>query len=374
MEDFNELENRPKYAGSVMTGNTNIPEVVLYAGTGENVDGPMTQKATTDAIESETTARELADVDLSDRIDDEEATRENLGINLQGQIDALSVASDVTDVVGDKAALNNYDTSKLKDNDIVKVLQDESENDQITYYRWNSSTSAFSLIGSEGPYYTKADSDTLLNAKQDTLIAGSNIAIGPDGKTISATDTTYSDFVGADSTTAGIAGLVPAPTIADASKFLKGDGTWGNAGGGDIVNATSSSTDVLDVKSLLDDNPNAKFFSIVATNAHRFGWGSQSQSGSMPLINTNNELMVVRFSNGYLLFIDVAKSSLAFYKDFGTTLSFQEYVLNRDNVIDNLTTTIFNNYNPNTLSAKQGKVLNDKITDLEQRIAALEGN
>lgn len=34
---------------------------------------------------------------------------------------------------------------------------------------------------------------------------------------------------GADVVTNGTAGLVPAPKIADADKFLKGDGTWASA-------------------------------------------------------------------------------------------------------------------------------------------------
>lgn len=63
-----------------------------------------------------------------------------------------------------------------------------------------------------------------LALKQGTLTAGTNIQLN--GNTISATDTTYSDFVGTDGTTAGTAGLVPAPAIADAGTFLKADGTW----------------------------------------------------------------------------------------------------------------------------------------------------
>ena len=123
-------------------------------------------------------------------VSDEATARENADINLQGQIDAISAASDVTDIVGTYADLQAYDTQHLKDNDIIKVLQDESQNDETTYYRWSTSTQTFTLIGEEGPYYTKSQTDTLLQAKQDTLTAGSNITIGADN-TISATDTTY---------------------------------------------------------------------------------------------------------------------------------------------------------------------------------------
>ena len=44
--------------------------------------------------------------------------------------------------------------------------------------------------------------------------------------TAALTDTTYSDFTGATSSTAGAAGLVPAPAAGDEAKALHGDGTW----------------------------------------------------------------------------------------------------------------------------------------------------
>ena len=44
--------------------------------------------------------------------------------------------------------------------------------------------------------------------------------------TISLTDTTYNDFTGATSSTAGAAGLVPAPAAGDDTKFLSGNGLW----------------------------------------------------------------------------------------------------------------------------------------------------
>lgn len=149
--------------------------------------------------------------------------------SLQGQIDALAAASDVTDIVGTYADLQAYDTTKLKDNDIIKVLQDETHDDETTYYRWSTHTEQFTLIGEEGPYYTKSAADTKF---QEKLVAGANISIDPATNTISAADTTYSNFVGTDGVDAGAAGLVPAPTAADVDKFLKSDGTWATAGGG----------------------------------------------------------------------------------------------------------------------------------------------
>lgn len=88
-----------------------------------------------------------------------------------------------------------------------------------------------------------------------TYTAGSNVSIS-DQNVISATDTTYSNFVGTDGTTAGTAGLVPAPATADAGKFLKADGTWDTAGGGSgptVVQTTgTSTTDVMSQKAVTD--------------------------------------------------------------------------------------------------------------------------
>ena len=135
---------------------------------------------------------------ISTAVGAEQEAREQADTSLQGQIDAISASSDVKDIVGTHAELENYDTSTLGNNDIIKVLQDETEDGATTYYRWNASTNSFSLIGEEGPYYTKSQTDTLLNAKQDDLTAGSNITIS--GSTISATNTTYTAGTGLDLT------------------------------------------------------------------------------------------------------------------------------------------------------------------------------
>ena len=145
---------------------------------------------------------------------------------LQSQIDTLVLSSDVFDIVGTYAELQAYDISTVPVNDIIKVLVDSTHSNAATYYRCTESggVKSWSYIGAEGAYYTKSETNTLLNAKQNTIIAGSNIAIN--GDTISATNTTYSNFVGADSITGGASGLVPAPSAGDEGKFLKGDGTW----------------------------------------------------------------------------------------------------------------------------------------------------
>lgn len=106
----------------------------------------LSQYATTTQLGNETTARENAD------------------IGLQCQIDAITSSSDVKDIVGTYQDLQNYDTTTLGNDDIIKVLQDSTHNDAMTYYRWviTGGVGAWSYIGQEGPYYTKSEIDNTL--------------------------------------------------------------------------------------------------------------------------------------------------------------------------------------------------------------------
>lgn len=120
----------------------------------------------------------------------ETTNRQNADNNLQSQIDAITASSDVTDIVGTYAELQAYDTSTLPPNSIIKVLQDESRNNETTYYRWviTGGVGAWSLIGEEGPYYTISAADakfatqtalsTGLSGKQDTISDLSTIRSG----------------------------------------------------------------------------------------------------------------------------------------------------------------------------------------------------
>ena len=68
--------------------------------------------------------------------------------------------------------------------------------------------------------------------KSPSLIAGQNISITQDpttgALTFSSANATYNDMIGADGTNPGTHGLAPAPAATDNTKFLKGDGTWGD--------------------------------------------------------------------------------------------------------------------------------------------------
>lgn len=110
-------------------------------------------------VGAEATARGNADLLLQGNIDSEANARVLADNGLQTQIDALSAASDVKDIVGTYAELQSYDTSTLGNNDIIKVLDDSTHNDAPAYYRWSTTTQTFTYIGSESASYTKAQAD-----------------------------------------------------------------------------------------------------------------------------------------------------------------------------------------------------------------------
>ena len=136
----------------------------------------------TTAISTHNTSSQ-AHTDIRGLITTETTNRENADIGLQSQIDAIVASSDVTDIVGTYAQLQAYDTSSLPPNSIIKVLQDESQNDETTYYRWviNGGVGSWVLIGEEGPYYTKSEADSRFataaqGAKADTAVQPSQLA------------------------------------------------------------------------------------------------------------------------------------------------------------------------------------------------------
>ena len=69
--------------------------------------------------------------------------------------------------------------------------------------------------------------DATLTITQNGASAGTFTANASSNATINLTDTTYSNFGGATSSAAGASGLVPAPAAGDQTKYLMGDGTWG---------------------------------------------------------------------------------------------------------------------------------------------------
>lgn len=90
-------------------------------------------------------------------------------------VEDIEEKADVSDIVGTYAELQAYDTSTLVIGDIIKVLQDSTHSNAMSYYRWEGSEDGWDYIGSEGPYYTISETDVLLGAKVDKTTSASKL-------------------------------------------------------------------------------------------------------------------------------------------------------------------------------------------------------
>ena len=156
-------------ANEEMTELPATPDLTKWMLIATKVDEQALEQQISSAVGGEADLRQQADTALQSNIDAEERARIAADQGLQTQIDAISAASDVKDIVGTYQELENYDTSTLGNNDIIKVLQDETQEDATTYYRWVAAEDEFQLIGEEGPYYTRAQTDAMLEEKQDIM-------------------------------------------------------------------------------------------------------------------------------------------------------------------------------------------------------------
>jgi hypothetical protein len=131
----------------------------------------------------------------------------------------------------------------------------------------------------EGDIENQTDLMQALNGKQDTISDLSDIrsgaalgatAVQPGDLATVATTGAYNDLTGkpgvmtgADGTNPGTSGFVPAPTATDNEKFLRGDGTWaeaGSQGGGTWGTITGTLSDQTDLQNAL--NAKADNFTI----------------------------------------------------------------------------------------------------------------
>ena len=321
---------------------------------------------------------------------------------LQQEIDDLKNSPDVVDIVATYADLQAYDTSKLGDNDIVRVLADETHDGDSTYYRWSTSTSSWTYIGGisivastifyadrsetgdtrhiykDADLTQPATAQDLIDADeigqvvlridmsnpsitryfdghlqdisymgnwvtcnfrflfnytyyeyaaasasdssysfyaydiQEKLTAGTNISIS--GDTISATDTTYSDFTGTDGVDPGTAGLVPAPATTDAGKFLNADGGWESvveADGYILSGAGAPTTSTAGTVGMLyEDTTNGKLYQCTAVSGSTYTWTEVGAGGGgvtpVQTIGTSTSDVMSQNATSGMVFADPA--------------------------------------------------------------------
>ena len=140
--------------------------------------------------------------------------------------------------------LSNKPTIPTKTSDLTND-GDSDTNQYVTKYAKTNMPNGGIYLELGDQAYLVVNNQLLTNRlldARDLLTAGANVTIT--NGVISATNTTYSAFTGTDGTSAGTAGLVPAPATTDADKYLKSDGTWATVSGGGGTTITYGTTDL----------------------------------------------------------------------------------------------------------------------------------
>lgn len=273
--DFNQLENRPKYAGERMTGDTDIPDVdVAIAGIQTQINGKQDTLTQTqlDAVNSgidTTKVNQIATntsgiTTIEGKIPTQASSSNQLAdkdfVNSSIATNTAYYISDNGQPFTSLAALEAY-SGDLSNNDYAFVVgTDQQGNTTYTRYKYSADTGTWAEEYVLNNSSFTAEQWAAINSgitsgavdKLDDLAniksIGSNLNLDSNGE-LSATDTTYTDFVGTDGTSTGVSGLVPAPATTDAGKFLKADGTWDDAGGSSVNVVQDSGTSTTDVMS-----------------------------------------------------------------------------------------------------------------------------
>lgn len=270
---------------TLQRNNTNIGTFTANssADTTINIDVPIyTSGLINDSgyITESSLAGYATDQDVEDAVAAEAALRGDADQNLQEQIDAISSSSDVVDVVGTYAELQNYDTTKLKDNDIIKVLTDETHDDAISYYRWNDTTDTFTYIGSQGPFYTKSETDATFVPQTRTV----------NGKALS------SDIVLTASDVNALPASTVIPTVNNATLTIKKNGN--NVASFTANSGTDVSADIIVPTKTSDITNDSGFITSAALPTKTSDLTNDGASGTSTYVESD-DLAAVATSGSY---------------------------------------------------------------------------
>ena len=270
---------------TLQRNNTNIGTFTANssADTTINIDVPIyTSGLINDSgyITESSLAGYATDQDVEDAVAAEAALRGDADQNLQEQIDAISSSSDVVDVVGTYAELQNYDTSKLGDNDIIKVLTDETHDDAISYYRWNDTAETFTYIGSQGPFYTKSETDATFVPQTRTV----------NGKALS------SDIVLTASDVNALPASTVIPTVNNATLTIKKNGN--NVASFTANSGTDVSADIIVPTKTSDITNDSGFITSAALPTKTSDLTNDGASGTSTYVEAD-DLATVATSGSY---------------------------------------------------------------------------
>lgn len=220
----------------------------VFTRDGDNIDLSGWEDKASDQVAEHNTSEE-AHADIRTELAGKQAqltAGQNIVIDENNVISAtgeISVAFEsITGSPYDNANLTTALNAKADESDLQTHIEDKTNPHEVTKAQVGLGN-VDNTADLDKPISTATQ--TALNAKQDTLVAGTNIQIAADGKTISATDTTYTAGTGIDITNNVISNT---QTSAE----------WGNITG-DIEDQT-------DLQTALDLKANSADLATVATS------------------------------------------------------------------------------------------------------------
>lgn len=196
--------------------------------------------------------------------------------------DFIGLSTDTKPTPADSEKVTDGSTYYTSDNSKLYVWYKDQWYEKEVEGGGGGGTTNFNNLSNRPKYNGTEMTGTTDIPEVKTYTAGTNVNISS-GNVISATDTTYSAFVGTDGTAAGTAGLVPAPATTDSGKFLKADGTWDTAGGTGptVVQTTGTSTTaVMSQKAVTDALADVGGFTTLTTED--YNWNSSTGTTGTP--------------------------------------------------------------------------------------------
>ena len=204
-----------------------------------------------------------------------------------------------------------------------------------------------------------SDFDELQNRPKyngNTMTSSTNI---PEGQS-------YTDFIGTDGSSAGTHGLVPAPATTDAGKFLKADGTWAEAGGGETIKTlTTDDYNWNSIEQSATEPYNSVALWLLDAGFYKRGTGVTVQYGRFSNQTIGgNEIAMVGLNGSYGVCIGVfgatATSEAGF--EFATYFAVSKPlgIVTGSATVSQVVDDLYSDYTNAPLSANQGRILGER--------------
>lgn len=247
-DDYNLLFNHPKINGVEVAGEKSLDDYGIKKKSeanaehteieatisAETIRATAAEKVNADAIAQETESRRAGEKNLTSAIDTE-TTRATDAENVL----ANAIAKEVTDRT---AAISNVEEALANEEEARTSADNDFSSHTVNTENPHKVTKAQVGLGNVD---NTADADkNVKHAADSTTVNGHTVNSDvPEGAKF--TDTIYKAFTGATSSADGSTGLVPKPAIADAAKYLCGDGTWKAVSGGTGTSDNPVKVDVI---------------------------------------------------------------------------------------------------------------------------------